>query len=313
MSTQSLRRVRWAVRSTFVLGVAASVAANILHARPHPIAQIIAAWPPLALLVTVELVSHVPIHRRTLGVVRIVATAAIAAIAAFISYTHMTEVVARHGEVGAVPYLLPLSVDGLVVVASVSLVELGGRIRDTASHSDPVEAPTASIWSGAASAIPLSEPVTAMQAEAVIVASEAARGAPAAASNPVPPREAATDGTVVQPIPSDLAAAPNDSGIATSVQIDHDGDADLDEDVAGHDPIPIHGAHLAPDLVSLLPAARAARDELTRENRTVSRDSLARRLRRNGHTIRNNRVSELLVALRHEALSVNGSRPTAPA
>ncbi|OKI45728.1 hypothetical protein A6A27_37955 [Micromonospora sp. CB01531] len=55
-----LRRLRWAVRSTLALGVAASVAANVLHARPNPISQIIAAWPPLALLLTVELISRVP-------------------------------------------------------------------------------------------------------------------------------------------------------------------------------------------------------------------------------------------------------------
>jgi hypothetical protein len=34
-------------------------------------------------------------------------------------------------------------------------------------------------------------------------------------------------------------------------------------------------------------------------------------MRRDGHPIRNNRVSELLAALRQETHSVNGSRPTA--
>jgi hypothetical protein len=58
---------------------------------------------------------------------------------------------------------------------------------------------------------------------------------------------------------------------------------------------------LAADLVPLLPAARAARAELIGENRTVSRDALARRLRRNGHSIRNSGVSELLAAMRREA------------
>jgi hypothetical protein len=112
-----------------VLGVAASVAANVLHAQPNPIAQAIAAWPPLALLLTVELISRVPVHRRSLAAVRLAATAGIAAIAAWVSYWHMAGVAARYGENGAAPYLLPLSVDGLVVVASVSLVELAGRIR----------------------------------------------------------------------------------------------------------------------------------------------------------------------------------------
>lgn len=129
MSLRQLRRVRWAVRAVLTLGVAASVAANILHADPNPIAQAIAAWPPLALLLTVELISRVPVHRRSLAAVRLGATATIAGIAAWVSYWHMAGVAARYGETGAAPYLLPLSVDGLVVVASVSLVELAGRLR----------------------------------------------------------------------------------------------------------------------------------------------------------------------------------------
>ncbi len=50
---------------------------------------------------------------------------------------------------------------------------------------------------------------------------------------------------------------------------------------------------------------------VTREGRAVSREALARRIRRNGHTIRNNRVSELLAAPRQEAPPVNGHRPPA--
>jgi hypothetical protein len=42
----------------------------------------------------------------------------------------MAAVASRYGETGASPHLLPLSVDGLVIVASICLVELGGRIRE---------------------------------------------------------------------------------------------------------------------------------------------------------------------------------------
>ncbi len=129
MSLPQLRRVRWAVRATLALGVAASVTANILHAQPHPISQAIAAWPPLALLLTIELISRVPVHHRGLAVARLAATTIIAGIAAWVSYWHMVGVAARYGETGASPYLLPLSVDGLIIVASVCLVELAGRIR----------------------------------------------------------------------------------------------------------------------------------------------------------------------------------------
>jgi hypothetical protein len=135
-----LRRLRWAVRAVLLAGVAASVAANVLHATPHPVSQVIAAWPPLALLVSVELIGRVPVHRPWLAVVRWSATAVIAGIAAWVSYWHMAGVAARYGETGATPYLLPFSVDGLVVVASISLVELSGRIR---TLTDPTPGPLA--------------------------------------------------------------------------------------------------------------------------------------------------------------------------
>ncbi len=129
MQLPQLRRIRWAVRAALTLGVAASVAANVLHALPNPISQAIAAWPPLALLLTVELTSRIPMHRRSLAACRVFATIAIAAIAAWVSYWHMASVAARYGETDSSAYLLPISVDGLIVVASVSLVELAGRIR----------------------------------------------------------------------------------------------------------------------------------------------------------------------------------------
>jgi hypothetical protein len=126
---KQLRRVRHAVRATLVLGVAVSVAGNMLHAQPNWISRAIAAWSPLALLLTIELISRVPVHRRWLSACRLIATAVIAGIAAFVSYWHMAGVASKFGESGASPFLLPLSVDGLIVVASICLVELGGRIR----------------------------------------------------------------------------------------------------------------------------------------------------------------------------------------
>ena len=136
MTTTQLTRVRWGVRGALLLGVATSVAANILHALPNPISQAIAAWPPLALLLTVELISRIPVQRRSLTAVRLAATATIAAIAAWVSYWHMTGVASRYGEVGAAPYLIPLSVDGLIVVASVCLVELAGRLQPSPDRPD---------------------------------------------------------------------------------------------------------------------------------------------------------------------------------
>ena len=133
---KQLLRVRWAVRAVLALGVAASIAGNVLHARDELISQVISAWSPLALLLTVELISRVPVYRRHLAVARWIATAVIAGIAAWVSYWHMAAVASRYGETGGAQYLLPLSVDGLVVVASICLVELGGRLA-AARHLEP--------------------------------------------------------------------------------------------------------------------------------------------------------------------------------
>ena len=155
MLLRQLRRVRWAVRATLILGVAASVVANVLHALDNPISQAIAAWPPLALLLTVELISRVPVHRRWLAAARLIATAAIAGIAAWVSYWHMAGVASRYGETGASPYLLPLSVDGLIVVASICLVELGGRITGLERPAEePVAVPAAPAQATPAQAAP---------------------------------------------------------------------------------------------------------------------------------------------------------------
>src|SRR6266545_4187890 len=236
-----LRRFQWAVRATLAVGVAASVCANVLHARDNPISQTIAAWPPLALLLTVELVSRVPVHRRGLALARICGTAVIAGIAAYVSYFHMAAVAARYGESGLAPNLLPLSVDGLIIVASVSLVELAGRIR--------------AALDGRAEARPITG------------AAEAAEPAP----EKLPARHLE---------PASIASA-------------------VDADSA---------------LVPLLPAARAARDELHRQGRSLTRDSLAARLRRDGHTIRTSRVSELLTLLKNDApAAANGRRPASDA
>lgn len=149
MNLPQLKRIRWAVRAVLALGVAASIAGNVLHARDNVISQVISAWSPLALLLTIELISRVPVHRPALARLRWAATALIAGIAAWVSYWHMAAVASRYGETGGAQYLLPLSVDGLVVVASVSLVELGGRIAAAttgaaepaavASPTEPVE------------------------------------------------------------------------------------------------------------------------------------------------------------------------------
>ncbi|MEV1107080.1 DUF2637 domain-containing protein [Micromonospora sp. NPDC049751] len=140
-----LKRIGWGVRSVFALGIAASLAGNVLHAADNVISQAISAWSPVALLLAVELISRIPARRGALSAVRLGATAVIAGIAAWVSYWHMVGVATRYGEADSSAYLLPFSVDGLIVVASISLVEIGGRIRtltESPTEAEAVDEPT---------------------------------------------------------------------------------------------------------------------------------------------------------------------------
>lgn len=125
---QRVNRLRWAVRAVLWLGIAVSIAANVLHAHANPISQAIAAWPPVALFLTVELISRVPGTTRQRTALRVGATGVIALIAAWVSYWHMQGVCERYGETADKAYLIPLTVDGLIVAASVCLVEIGARL-----------------------------------------------------------------------------------------------------------------------------------------------------------------------------------------
>lgn len=134
-STQNLPRLRAGARATLTLGIGASLAANVLAAEPSIVGRIIAAWSPLALLLTVELISRLPVGEGWLSRLRVTAAATIAGIAAWVSYWHMVEVAESHGEAAVAAHLLPFSVDGLVVVASVALVELSNNSHDDQARS----------------------------------------------------------------------------------------------------------------------------------------------------------------------------------
>ncbi|WP_327009477.1 DUF2637 domain-containing protein [Dactylosporangium sp. NBC_01737] len=52
------RRSRWSAWLAFLIGVTASLAANVMVADPNPVARVVSAWPALALLLTVEILTR---------------------------------------------------------------------------------------------------------------------------------------------------------------------------------------------------------------------------------------------------------------
>ncbi|MGV9212583.1 DUF2637 domain-containing protein [Micromonospora sp. RB23] len=52
------RRSRWSAWLAFLVGVAASLAANVLVAEPDAVSRVVSAWPAVALLLTVEVLAR---------------------------------------------------------------------------------------------------------------------------------------------------------------------------------------------------------------------------------------------------------------
>ena len=138
-----LRHRRRFVRAIVVIGIAASIAANVLDSEDL-IAAGIAGWPPVALLLSLEVLTRVPTSRRLGAFGRVCATIGVAFAAGWLSYWHMAATVSQHGEHGSSAYVWPISVDGLMTIAAIALVELGARIRQIEAATErPAAAPAA--------------------------------------------------------------------------------------------------------------------------------------------------------------------------
>lgn len=148
---EQLRRlhlIQWTLRGALALALIVSMAANILAAEPDPVARSIAAWSPLALYTAIEVMTRVPVRNRLLGGIRIVATVAIAVIAGVTSYLHMVGVGQRYGESWQVVYLLPISVDGLVTVLTLSLLDIASQVRSLTAEATSAAQRTARVNTG---------------------------------------------------------------------------------------------------------------------------------------------------------------------
>jgi hypothetical protein len=119
------RLIAW---TAFLLGIGASVAANVAHARPEIGPRLASAFAPLALVLAVELAVRLqwrPGWRWMLG--RWGGTGLVAVVTAVVSYRHQVGLLAGYGEDPISAAILPLSVDGLMLTSAAALLALSGR------------------------------------------------------------------------------------------------------------------------------------------------------------------------------------------
>ena len=234
-----------------------------------------------------------------------VTVAGLAGIAGAISYSHMRVLAEANGQAGWHAHAFPLSVDGVEIVAS--LVLLADRRTGHRSGWLPWTAlaigTAASLAANVATAgpTPISRIIAGWPAFALLLAVKLLAGmlehrdgdrpAPAV---PVPGRPAPAPepgrATARPAVPAPAVPAA-DSRTGTGTAADHGLRLSTGTGT---------GPGTDPEIAALLPAARVARDDLTRDGHPVIRDAIAARLRRDGHPVRNARLTPLMYALRHD-------------
>ncbi len=237
-----------------------------------------------------------------------------------ISFSHMTELAAEHGQTGWRALAFPISVDGLEIVASLFLVtqRRAGRragvlpwvalgVGTAASLAANVAVGGHDLIGRALAGWPAVALLVSIKLlfsmfdhgddDRLIVRDDQRPSAPGAAvPGTVPgtgPDDQASAGTVPAERTNGTGPSPAVADGGTAVPNGH------------RDPAP--GASVMPvdirAVAGLTPAARAARAALATQGRPLSRNALADRMRNDGHAVSNARASLLLRIIRADEAS----------
>lgn len=132
-------RLRWAVVLISAVGGGLSIALNVEHAPDNLWARLTGAWPPIAVVITVELVSRIPATNILLAIGRVLVTVGVGGGAFYVSFVQQYDYMLHIGWTGASAWIFPLITDGVVVVALLSMIEVVRAIRTLRIDLDAFE------------------------------------------------------------------------------------------------------------------------------------------------------------------------------
>lgn len=131
MTPRAGRAIAWL---SFALGIAVSVAGNILHSAltPAGLGELVgAAFWPLALMLSIEILTRV---RWQSGgwwmAARVVGLFLVGIVAAVLSYRHLAGLMTSWGEDAFNAHLGPLAVDGLMLLAATALLSISREPKE---------------------------------------------------------------------------------------------------------------------------------------------------------------------------------------
>jgi apolipoprotein N-acyltransferase len=130
-TTAAQRKAQTAIRTSkavFGIGVAVSLAANVIAAEHTPIGIAVGLWIPIAFLLSMLMLENVP-ARGWKGKVRFAAMLVVAGIAGWTSYWHLVDVAEMGGADQVTAHLLPLTVDVMMALASQGMKKATATVR----------------------------------------------------------------------------------------------------------------------------------------------------------------------------------------
>jgi len=134
----SYKHTRWVCRGVVILSTLTSIWANWLHSEQNPAAIIINCLPPVIVLVGFELSSRIPLMDarwwNPVRWARPLSMVGITTIGAWLSYFHQRAAFLTYSKDITTSKLLPLAIDGLMVMASVSVLNLNTFIGRLVAH-----------------------------------------------------------------------------------------------------------------------------------------------------------------------------------
>jgi hypothetical protein len=134
LKREAFIHLKWGARGIVLLTALFSVWANILHVTNVTVPAVVFAMaPPLVVLAGFEIISRIPMRPDTPWYRRLARPSFAAGIAfggAWLSYWHQKAAIYRYNDGDSQnAAILPLLIDGLMIIASVSVIELNEWIR----------------------------------------------------------------------------------------------------------------------------------------------------------------------------------------
>jgi hypothetical protein len=136
---RSFFRLRWACRCIILAATLISIWSNVQNSEPTFSAIVIHVFPPLFVFGGFEIISRVPLRKEAHWIMRFarpLGALIITGISAWLSYWNQNEAFFRIVHDPDTAYLLPIAIDGFMLVASVTLIELNARIEALEAYAE---------------------------------------------------------------------------------------------------------------------------------------------------------------------------------